>query len=187
MSDKLYIEAILPFEQLCGLVLEEDLAAVAGFRKQQRKEEFLMWRAVVYRHLPGAEIRYNSVGAPVVCNFPVHLGVSHCPGYVAVALSDQPCAVDIESLSRNFDRIASRFASRRELSLDGGEYLLPALWCGKEALYKYSGRQQLDWIRDLRIESLDMQRGRMTGRIADEAPVVIDVRIERNICIAAIF
>lgn len=187
MSSKLYIEAILPFEQLRGLVSDEDLAAADQLRTLRRKEEFLMWRSLVYRHLPGAEIRYNAVGAPVVANFPIHLGVSHCPGYVAVALSDRPCAVDIESLSRNFDRIVSRFASLRELSLDGGEYLLPALWCGKEALYKYSGRQGVDWIRDLRIESLDWSRGRMVGRIADGNPVAIDLCVERGICIASIF
>lgn len=122
-----------------------------------------MWRSIVYRRLPDAEIAYNAVGAPVVCNYPLHIGVSHCPGYVAVCFSDRPCAVDIEPLARDFGRAAVRFASAEERQLSDSPLLLPALWCAKETLYKYSGRRNLDLLRDLRIERFGPDEGRMTG------------------------
>lgn len=128
-----------------------------------------MWRAIVRRELPGADIRYNAVGAPVVTNYPVHVSVAHCPGWVAVALSDRPCAVDIEPANRDMSRAAERFATPQELA--SGDPL--AVWCGKEALYKYAGRPGLDFRRDLRIERIEADA--MTGRIEQGAPLAIEV------------
>lgn len=187
MTKQLYIEEILPFEQLRTQVPERDLLTAGRMRALRRREEFLTWRAVVYRHLPGVEIGYNAVGAPQLINRALHVSVSHCAGYVAVALSEKPCAVDIELLSRNFSRVASRFVTPDEARLAEDERLLAAIWCGKEALYKYAGRRQIDWLRDLRIESVDFACGRMVGRVAQEEPLTIELRFERGLCIASIF
>ena len=155
MDNILCIEKVLSWERLLRLVPERDLRLAAALKPASRREEFLMWRSIVYRRLPDAEIAYNAVGAPVVCNYPLHIGVSHCPGYVAVCFSDRPCAVDIEPLARDFGRAAVRFASAEERQLSDSPLLLPALWCAKETLYKYSGRRNLDLLRDLRIERFD--------------------------------
>ena len=104
MDNILCIEKVLSWERLLRLVPERDLRLAAALKPASRREEFLMWRSIVYRRLPDAEIAYNAVGAPVVCNYPLHIGVSHCPGYVAVCFSDRPCAVDIEPLARDFGR-----------------------------------------------------------------------------------
>ena len=117
MDNILCIEKVLSWERLLRLVPERDLRLAAALKPASRREEFLMWRSIVYRRLPDAEIAYNAVGAPVVCNYPLHIGVSHCPGYVAVCFSDRPCAVDIEPLARDFGRAAARFASAEERQL----------------------------------------------------------------------
>ena len=163
MDNILCIEKVLSWERLLRLVPERDLRLAAALKPASRREEFLMWRSIVYRRLPDAEIAYNAVGAPVVCNYPLHIGVSHCPGYVAVCFSDRPCAVDIEPLARDFGRAAVRFASAEERQLSDSPLLLPALWCAKETLYKYSGRRNLDLLRDLRIERFDPDEGRDDG------------------------
>ena len=187
MDNILCIEKIQPWEELLQLVPEQDRLSAAALEPAARREEFLMWRSIVYRYLPDAEIDYNGVGAPVVSNYPVYLGVSHCPGYVAVCLSDLSCAVDIELLSRNFERAAARFATLEERQLSDNPLLLAALWCAKEALYKYSGRRELDLLRDLRIERFDLAAGRMRGCICGGQPIEIGFRIESGLFAAFIF
>lgn len=187
MNNSLCIEKILPLEELERLVPEYARLSIATQATPRRRAESLMWRAVVCRHLPDAQIGYNAIGAPVVTNYPVHIGVSHGAGYVAVCFSDNPCAVDIEPLTRDFSRASARFATDDERRLSDGPLLLPALWCGKEALYKYAGRRELDLLRDLRIESFDPQAGRMIGRIGCEAPVEIGIRVEEELLAAFIF
>lgn len=171
MDNILCIEKVLSWERLLRLVPERDLRLAAALKPASRREEFLMWRSIVYRRLPDAEIAYNAVGAPVVCNYPLHIGVSHCPGYVAVCFSDRPCAVDIEPLARDFGRAAVRFASAEERQLSDSPLLLPALWCAKETLYKYSGRRNLDLLRDLRIERF------RSGRRPDDGSYLRGIRI----------
>lgn len=186
MDNILCIEKVLSWERLLRLVPERDLRLAAALKPASRREEFLMWRSIVCRRLPDAEIAYNAVGAPVVCNYPLHIGVSHCPGYVAVCFSDRPCAVDIEPLARDFGRAAARFASAEERQLSDSPLLLPALWCAKETLYKYSGRRNLDLLRDLRIERFDPDEGRMTGRICGESALEIGLRREEELLAAYI-
>ena len=120
MDNILCIEKVLSWERLLRLVPERDLRLAAALKPASRREEFLMWRSIDYRRLPDAEIAYNAVGAPVVCNYPLHIGVSHCPGYVAVCFSDRPGAVDIEPRARDFGRAAVRFASAEESAVVAG-------------------------------------------------------------------
>lgn len=187
MNNSLCIEKILPLEELERLVPEYARLSIATQASSRRRAESLMWRAVVCRYLPDARIDYNAIGAPVVTNYPVHIGVSHCLDYVAVCLSERPCAVDIEPLARDFNRASARFATDDERRLSDGPLLLPALWCGKEALYKYAGRRELDLLRDLKIESLDLQAWRMIGRIGDDTPMEIGIRVEQGLFVAFIF
>ena len=112
-------------------------------------------------------IAYDEVGAPVVENSPVHVAVSHCEGSVAVALSDAPCAVDIESLGRDFGRVASRYMAGAEAAVCSDPRWPAVVWCAKECLYKYAGRRELDLLRDLRVERVDLSAGTLVGRIGD--------------------
>ena len=80
----------------------------------------------------------------------------------------------------------SRFASAEERQLSDSPLLLPALWCAKETLYKYSGRRNLDLLRDLRIERFDPDEGRMTGRICGESALEIGLRREEELLAAYI-
>lgn len=91
-----------------------------------------------------------------------------------------------KSLARDFGRAAVRFASAEERQLSDSPLLLPALWCAKETLYKYSGRRNLDLLRDLRIERFDPDEGRMTGRICGESALEIGLRREEELLAAYI-
>lgn len=176
MIRKLILEAPMSGEQAAAWVTDAELATARAFGSEQRRSEYLGWRAVVRRELGrDTTIAYNELGAPVVTNREVCLSVAHCRGRIAVCISDRRCAVDVESEGRDFSRVAPRYltVSERELSSDP---LLPALvWCAKEALYKYAGQKELDLLDDLRVESIDWARGRITGRIRGEEPIELAV------------
>lgn len=160
----------LPF-----LLTVEELRTSAAFGASRRRE-YLAWRALVRRELGAdAVISYNAVGAPVVENYPVHISVSHCKSHVAVCICSSPCAVDIESMERDFSRVLPRYLSSGEQSLSGDPLFPAVAWCAKEALYKLSGCTGLDLLRDLHIEAFDAEAGIVTGRIENGEPFEFSV------------
>ena len=118
-------------------------------------------------------------------SYAIILSISEFPTAPDTLRSDSP-TVDIEPLARDFGRAAVRFASAEERQLSDSPLLLPALWCAKETLYKYSGRRNLDLLRDLRIERFDPDEGRMTGRICGESALEIGLRREEEFLAAYI-
>ena len=149
--------------------------AQAGDFAPARRAEWLSWRALVRRELGSASVRfeYDSVGAPRIEGSPIRLSVSHCEGSIAVALSDAPCAVDVESAARDFGRVADRYMTAEERALSS-DPLWPALvWCAKETLYKFAGRRELDLLRDLRIGEVDFRAATLVGRICGGEPLTL--------------
>lgn len=163
------IESLPSVERLAGLLVTDEERCRAGeFGSQHRRAEYLAWRSIVRRELGAdTEIYYSENGAPRLRNRKEHIGVSHSADFVAVIISDKPCAVDIERLSRNFSGAASRYITAAERGLSDDRRLEAVLWCAKETLYKYSGRQGLDFLRDLCIELVDFESGIVVGRICN--------------------
>lgn len=84
------------------------------------------------------EIAHTETGAPFIPGFEGHISISHCATAVAVAVSDAPVGIDVES--HRYERmrgIARRFISPDTLVNDiDSATMLPAIWCAKEAVYK---------------------------------------------------
>lgn len=171
MDNILCIEKVLSWERLLRLVPERDLRLAAALKPASRREEFLMWRSIVYRRLPDAEIAYNAVGAPVVCNYPLHIGVSHCPGYVAVC-SSRP------SMCRRYRAACPRFRS-------GGS---PLCFCRRAAVVRQSAvvagplvRQgdalQIFGAAEPRSAPGFTDRAFRSGRRPDDGPYLRGIRI----------
>lgn len=176
MNGKLRIERLMTPAECAPGTTDAERAEAAAFGSEQRRREYLTWRAVV-RCEVGADARigYDALGAPVVENYPVHIGVAHCPGWVAVCISDKRCAVDIERTDRDFGRAASRYMTFEEQALAGDPLLPAAVWCAKEVLYKYAGRRGLDLLRDLRVERADLGGGTLAGRICGGEPIAMSL------------
>ena len=171
-STRLFIEPPLAEGELLSLASEAECRYVADFRQERRRREALMWRYIVRRELgEDVEIAYNENGAPVLLNRKESIGVSHSADFVAVVISDKRCAVDIERLDRNFDRVAERYIRPEEQSLSQDCRLAAAVWCAKETLYKYSDEVGLDFLRDVKVLSVDFDRGLIVGQIKDNLPV----------------
>lgn len=182
-------------------VTEDDLQQAERFGDGFRRRQFLGWRSMVRRVLgTEADIRYDCTGTPVVVGHDRSLGVSHDSGLIAVSVSAGRCGVDVERMDRNFSRVRSRYISKSEeaLAASADPLFAAALWCGKEALYKYAGRQGLDFLKDIQVRDVRfgpcdarlrevyaeaavssatwpdlIPCGRLAGSVCGEPPVVI--------------
>lgn len=171
-SARLFIEQPLSEGELLALSGEAERRIVANFGTEARRREALMWRYIVHRELGAdAKIAYNEIGAPILENRTEHIGVSHSADFVAVIISNRPCAIDIERLDRNFERVASRYIRPDEENLSCDERLRAVAWCAKETLYKYADERGLDLLRDIKLLSIDFDNAELLGQIKDNPPV----------------
>lgn len=143
-------------KELTALVLAEDAVSAADFASVGRRRERLAWRAALRTAGIIFRVSYSETGVPFLEGSDKNISVSHCEGVVCVVLSAQRCGVDIEPAGRDCSRAARRFISDDERSLLAGVGPNPeaVAWCSKEALYKYSGRKGLDFIRDIRLTGI---------------------------------
>jgi len=154
-------------------------AAAESFGTRQRRREYLAWRAAVRRELGrDTPIGYDAIGAPELPGSGLHLSVAHCPGRIAVCISDRRCAVDIEPAARDFSRMAHRCLTSGEEALSADPTWPGTAWCVKETLYKYAGRKGLDLRRDLRIERIAPDGRSVVGRIAGGEEIRIEIRCD---------
>ncbi|MGN0006759.1 MAG: 4'-phosphopantetheinyl transferase family protein [Alistipes sp.] len=177
MSSRVFIEPLPPLDELLRTATAADLQATASLSAASRRREALAWRGIVRNAIADADIGYDEWGAPVVENSPLHIGVSHSRNSVAVIISDVNCAIDIESRTRNFERVRSRYLSPQEAALSRHPDFLAVAWCAKECLYKYHRRGNADFLRDVRITSVDFVRNRIGGTLfgGDELIMTFDI------------
>ena len=187
MIPRLLVEPPMGADEAARWTTPEERAEAAAFGSERRRAEFLGWRAIVRREL-GMQVRigYDAAGAPVLTGSDCCISVAHCADRIAVCISPKRCAVDIEPASRDFSRAESRYTTPSERALSDDPLLPGIVWCAKEALYKYSGRRELDFRKDLRIGSADLAAGRLTGRIGNGEPVELSVRREDGFILVCI-
>lgn len=187
MKSRLVIRTIPPYAEAMSRATElERTEAVARFSTEGRRAEWLTWRSVV-REIAGSDVRieYNPCGAPEGHfdnpNHILYIGVSHCRGRVAVAMAERPCGVDIEWGERDFERATAKFLSAEERAVESAypERMCGAVWCAKEAVYKYfsaQGRKYPDFLKDLRVVASNLADGRMS--VAAGSEPIVNVHIE---------
>ena len=187
MGSRIVIEPIASEVTLRESATAEDLAFVEQFGSISRRYEVLAWRAVVRRELGcDVEISHDEYGAPMVDNPNIYISVSHSQDMVAVLFSDSKCAVDIESVERNFGKVAARYLSSEEQQLAEQNNLYAEIWCAKEALYKYHKKGGLDLVKDISIETYDVDRGVLQAVILGGEPVEVKIKREGHLVVAVI-
>lgn len=139
-------------ESLLGRVTPQDRCLAAKIASPTRRRETLAWRALLYRELGMQPITYAPCGAPLLPEGKGFIGVSHSRHSVALCYSPtHPCAVDIESSERNFERLITRFLTPEEQQLSRHPAFPCIAWCAKESLYKLARRRELNLLSDLQI------------------------------------
>ncbi len=158
----LKVAAVDPTAEESALLTESDREHLATLSAPARRAQWSTCRTILRSELgEGAELRYTASGALVLAR-PVgevrYISLSHTEQLVAVMLCPKRCGVDIESIDRNFSRVASRFIShdeRERLESKAGPHFEAIMWSAKEALYKYGSNPGLDFIQDLIITDID--------------------------------
>ena len=152
MSSRIIIERISAEELLYKGATAEDIAFVEQFGAESRRCEVLAWRGLLRRELgEKCQISHDEYGAPKVDIPAIHISVSHSRECVALVISDNPCAIDIESVERDFCKVTRRYLSSSELQLAEQYDLFAEIWCAKEALYKLYSKGGLDFVKDISI------------------------------------
>ena len=113
--------------------------------------------AVLLREHFGLErfsMEYGEHGKPFVTGRPdVHFNISHCRSAIAVAVSDRPVGIDVESFRKLSDGLIRRTMNSTEsdaiLASDNPEREFARLWTRKEAVFKLMGTGITDNIPDI--------------------------------------
>ncbi len=166
------------------LLPPSDIAYIESVTAQRRRDEIRAWRWLLrqtllemgYKEDSRKEINYNRYGAPYLAGSQLHFSVSHSRSHVAIIISDKACAIDIESLDRNFDRASARYITNAERDILASANIettlhLPLAWSTKETLYKLSGHNSLDLLSDLRI--VGASANTIIGEILDSEPTTM--------------
>ncbi len=167
------------------LLTDGDREYIESLTAKRRKEEVRAWRGALREKLreigatkaSQAEIKYDQVGAPYITEDELFFSISHSSTHIAIIVSDTPCAIDIESIERDFKRAATRYATARELALESKiesstTPLLPLLWSAKETLYKLSKMEGLDLLKDLIISNIDPNTNTLCGSITPHTATI---------------
>ncbi len=97
---------------------------------------------------------YGEHGKPfLIGHDDLHFSISHCRTALAVALSDRPIGIDVESLRHAGDALMRRTMNRTELSMiladDNPDMEFTRLWTRKEAVLKLRGTGITDNLYDV--------------------------------------
>ena len=90
-----------------------------------------------------------------------HFSISHCGNYAAAIVSTQNrVGVDIEIPHPKIEKIQHKFLSEKEKNLlsttDGNTIkMLTMAWSIKEAMFKWYGSGQVDFIEDMNISAIN--------------------------------
>jgi len=129
-------------------------------RRQHLAGRFLLQQ--LFPDFPYELIRIADTRKPFLENEAYHFSISHCGEYAAVVVSPtHRVGVDIEKISSRVEKIKHKFLSDQEQQLlkeipllpydSFSEKLLTAAWSIKEALFKWQGSQEVDFIKHLPI------------------------------------
>lgn len=144
----------------------DELSTFIGmdFFELEQKKENLHWlasRALINAVFQNQKIELSkdSFNKPSlkVNDQTFHISITHSFQFAAIIVSkNKTVAIDIEKLDERIQRVKHKFMRDDEL-----EYLLPgnesimlvSIWSAKETLYKFYGKKELDFKKNLKIES----------------------------------
>jgi phosphopantetheinyl transferase len=110
----------------------------------------------LFPDFPYRDILIADTRKPYVPGDSFHFSISHCGSHAAAIVSTRyRVGIDIEAFTPRVERILHKFLSPSELSfLDPAFPLRHAIvcWGAKEAIYKWYGEGEMNFIRDIPLE-----------------------------------
>jgi 4'-phosphopantetheinyl transferase len=129
----------------------------------------------LFPDFPYKDILIADTRKPYVQGDSFHFSISHCGSHAAAIVSTgYRVGIDIEAFTPRVERILHKFLSPSERAfLDPEQRLRHAIvcWGAKEAVYKWYGEGEMDFIRDMPLEPfyLDVQ-GSLICKFGKAAP-----------------
>ena len=145
---------------------ETDVQLAAPIANEERRTQHLAVRLLFKLMMPDADLSQLVMadnGKPYLIGLPFHFSFSHCKGYAACAVDDQPIGIDIEIIHPRIAKVAHKFLNDQEKAmietLDEKDQLnqLAFLWAAKEAMYKKHEQLGIDFAKDFNI--LELTKG----------------------------
>lgn len=95
------------------------------------------------------------------------VSLSHTNEYaVAVVSFEEEVGIDIERISDKLSRVAHKFLSPTERTLAGDDlFKMCIYWCAKESLYKWYGKKNLSFQKNIYIEPFEEKPTILQGEI----------------------
>ena len=84
------------------------------------------------------QIQYNEFGKPLLKDGRC-MSISHDKNFVGIILNGNEIGLDIQTAEERIHRIAGKFCNENELAQFHSTEELTAIWCTKEAIFKYFG------------------------------------------------
>ena len=154
---------------------ETDVQLAVPIANEERRTQHLAVRLLFKLMMPEADLSQLVMadnGKPYLIGLPFHFSFSHCKGYAACAVDDQPVGIDIEIIHPRIAKVAHKFLNDQEKAmitgLDEKDQLnqLAFLWAAKEAMYKKYEQLGIDFAKDFNILELTKEdRGSVPAQI----------------------
>jgi len=145
---------------------ETDVHLSVPIANEERRTQHLAVRLLFKLMMPDADLSQLVMadnGKPYLIGLPFHFSFSHCKGYAACAVDNQPIGIDIEIIHPRIAKVAHKFLNDQEKAmietLDEKDQLnqLAFLWAAKEAMYKKHEQLGIDFAKDFNI--LELTKG----------------------------
>jgi phosphopantetheinyl transferase len=154
---------------------ETDVQLAVPIANEERRTQHLAVRLLFKLMMPEADLSQLVMadnGKPYLVGLPFHFSFSHCKGYAACAVDDQPIGIDIEIIHPRIAKVAHKFLNESEkvmiANLDEQEQLnqMAFLWAAKEAMYKKYEQLGIDFAKDFNVHELTKgDRGSVPAQI----------------------
>lgn len=159
---------------MAGLQLKQhELDIIDSFKSDKRALQWLSTRLLLRTMLDTKEYidcQMDDQGKPYLVNYDYHISLSHSYDYAAVMISrdsEKKVGLDMEIIKHKIKLVRHKFLSDVELAQKQiGDNIngLYVCWCAKEAIYKWHGRKELEFKRDIHIKPFKLRdEGELTA------------------------
>ncbi|MEO8821174.1 MAG: 4'-phosphopantetheinyl transferase superfamily protein [Ginsengibacter sp.] len=102
-------------------------------------------------------IEISDAKKPLLSGSEFHFSVSHCGDYAAAIVSkNKLVGIDVELITPKIERVKNKFLSENEIDIlpENSTKYLTLFWSAKEAMFKWYGKGEIDFKKNLVIDKL---------------------------------
>lgn len=147
---------------------------------------------ILFPEIPLELIEVAPTKKPFIPNDPYHFSISHCGDYAAAIVStSHRVGVDVEMPQQKIIVLQKKFLSEAEQKIMLSaelpyEIVYTIAWSVKEAVFKWYGKGQLNFIDHMEIVSFDISKDEFKVKVnfkkEEERRLYLKGRIHFNLC-----